>query len=67
MEWVGFRSDSRYPGIANWRDRIEVKPEVPTGKRVVRGTRLAVKPFPKLLALGETESDLLPDPEQLAD
>jgi len=53
--------DSRYPDGMNWRDRIEVNPDVLTGKPVVRGTRLAVELILELLAAGETESDLLSD------
>jgi uncharacterized protein (DUF433 family) len=45
----------------NWRDRIEVNPDVLTGKPVVRGTRLAVELILELLAAGETESKLLSD------
>jgi len=45
----------------NWRDRIEVNPDVLTGKPVVRGTRLAVELILELLAAGETETDLLSD------
>lgn len=43
----------------NWRDRIEVNPDVLVGKPVVRGTRLAVELILELLAAGESESDLL--------
>jgi len=53
--------DSRYSDGMNWRDRIEVNPDVLTGKPVVRGTRLAVELILELLAAGETESDLLSD------
>lgn len=45
----------------NWRDHIEVNPDVLVGKPVVRGTRLAVELILELLAAGETESDLLSD------
>ena len=45
----------------NWRDRIEVNPEVMTGKPVVRGTRLAVELILELLAAGESENQLLAD------
>jgi uncharacterized protein (DUF433 family) len=43
----------------DWRERIEVNPEVLAGKPVVRGTRLAVEFILELLAAGETESDVL--------
>jgi uncharacterized protein (DUF433 family) len=36
----------------NWRDRIEVNPDVLAGKPVVRGTRLAVELILELLAAG---------------
>ena len=52
---------SRYFDGMNWRDRIEVNPDVLTGKPVVRGTRLAVELILELLAAGETERDLLSD------
>ena len=45
----------------SWRDRIEVNPDVLSGKPVVRGTRLAVELILGLLAAGETESDVLAD------
>ena len=43
----------------DWRERIEVNPEVLAGKPAIRGTRLAVEFLLELLASGETESDLL--------
>ncbi len=43
----------------NWRERIEVNPDVLAGKPVVRGTRLAVEFILELLAAGETEADML--------
>jgi uncharacterized protein (DUF433 family) len=43
----------------NWRDRIEVNPDVLVGKPVVRGTRLAVELILELLAAGESENELL--------
>lgn len=49
----------------NWRDHIEVNPDVLVGKPVVRGTRLAVELILELLAAGETESDLLSDYSRL--
>ena len=45
----------------NWRDHIEVNPDVLVGKPVVRGTRIAVELILELLAAGESESDLLSD------
>jgi uncharacterized protein (DUF433 family) len=43
----------------NWRERIEINPEVLAGKPVVRGTRLAVEFILELLAAGQTEADIL--------
>ena len=54
-------TDWRYREVMNWRDRIEVNPEVLIGKSVVRGTRLAVEFILELLAAGESESDLISD------
>ena len=40
-------------------DRIVVDPEVMAGKRVVRGTRLAVELVLDLLAAGQSDNELL--------
>ena len=45
----------------NWRDRIEIEPDVLAGKPVVRGTRLSAELILELLAAGETEEQLLSD------
>ena len=42
-----------------WRDRIEVNPEVLVGKPVVKGTRLAVEFVLELVASGMTEQQIL--------
>ena len=42
-----------------WNDRIDVNPEVLTGKPVVKGTRLAVEFVVDLLAQGWSESEVL--------
>lgn len=43
----------------NWRERIEVDPQVLVGKPVVRGTRLAVELVLELVASGVPESEIL--------
>jgi uncharacterized protein (DUF433 family) len=43
----------------NWRERIEVDPQVLVGKPVVRGTRLAVEFVLELVASGVSESEIL--------
>jgi uncharacterized protein (DUF433 family) len=43
----------------DWRERIEVKPEVLVGKPVVRGTRIAVEFVIGLLARGWSEEEIL--------
>jgi uncharacterized protein (DUF433 family) len=48
-----------YAPVMNWRERIEVNPEVLAGKPVVRGTRLAVEFVLELMAAGETETGIL--------
>ena len=42
-----------------WQDRIELNPEVLTGKPVVKGTRLAVEFIVDLLAQGWTEDAIV--------
>jgi len=46
-------------GKDNWKDRIEVNPDVMVGKPVVRGTRLTVEFVVGLLAQGWPESEVL--------
>ena len=43
----------------DWQERIEINPEVLTGKPVVKGTRLAVEFIVDLLAQGWTEGAIL--------
>lgn len=43
----------------NWRERIEIDPEILVGKPVVKGTRLAVEFVIDLLAQGWTEAEIL--------
>jgi uncharacterized protein (DUF433 family) len=43
----------------NWQERIEVNPEILAGKRVVKGTRLAVEFVIGLLAQGWPETEVL--------
>jgi len=40
-------------------DRIELNPEVLTGKPVIRGTRLAVEFILELLAGGQSEDEII--------
>ena len=42
-----------------WTERIIVNPEVMAGKPVIRGTPLAVEFVLELLAVGQSESDIL--------
>jgi uncharacterized protein (DUF433 family) len=50
----------------DWRQRIELKPEVLAGKPVVKGTRLAVEFIVDLLAQGWTEDAILENYPTLA-
>jgi uncharacterized protein (DUF433 family) len=43
----------------DWRERIDIDPEVLVGKPVVKGTRLAVEFIIDLLAQGWTDRDIL--------
>jgi uncharacterized protein (DUF433 family) len=43
----------------NWRDYIEIRPDVMMGKPVVKGTRLTVELILERLGAGASESDLL--------
>ena len=45
--------------ITNWRDHIEVNPDILVGKPIIKGTRLAVAFIIELLANGWSESDIL--------
>ncbi len=45
--------------IKDWKDRIDLNPEVLAGKPVVKGTRLAVEFIIDLLAQGWTEEAIL--------
>jgi uncharacterized protein (DUF433 family) len=44
---------------AAWQDRIELNPEVLTGKPIVRGTRLAVEYVLDMIASGVAEEEVL--------
>lgn len=48
-----------------WEERIELRPDVLTGKPVVKGTRLAVEFIVELLADGWTEEAILEEYEGL--
>lgn len=43
----------------DWRERIEIRPEVAAGKPVIKGTRLSVEFIITLLAQGKSEQDVL--------
>jgi uncharacterized protein (DUF433 family) len=43
----------------DWKDRIEINPEVLVGKPVVKGTRLAVEFVLELIATGNSEQEIL--------
>jgi uncharacterized protein (DUF433 family) len=43
----------------NWRDHIELNPEVLVGKPVLKGTRLAVEFILEMLAEGVSEQEIL--------
>ena len=43
----------------NWKDRIDIDPEIFVGKPVIKGTRLAVEFIIDLLAQGWVEKDIL--------
>lgn len=43
----------------HWRERIESRPEVVTGKPVIKGTRITVELVLEHLASGATEAYLL--------
>jgi uncharacterized protein (DUF433 family) len=48
-----------------WEDRIELKPQVLSGKPVIKGTRISVEHVIKLLADGWSEADVLRSYPQL--
>jgi len=43
----------------SWPERIVIDPEILAGKPVIRGTRLAVEFILDLLAVGQSEDDIL--------
>jgi len=43
----------------DWREHIELNPEVLVGKPVIKGTRLAVEFVLDLIATGVAEADIL--------
>jgi uncharacterized protein (DUF433 family) len=43
----------------NWRERVELNPQVLLGKPVIKGTRIAVELIIELLAEGWTEKQIL--------
>jgi len=43
----------------NWRDRIEISPEVLVGKPAVKGTRLSVELVLEMVAAGVPETEIL--------
>jgi uncharacterized protein (DUF433 family) len=43
----------------DWRERIIIDPEIPVGKPVIKGTRLAVEFIIDLMAQGWAEADIL--------
>ncbi len=49
----------------DWRDRIELNPEVLVGKPVIKGTRIAVEFIIDLLGQGWTEAQILDNYPQL--
>lgn len=42
-----------------WKERIEINPEILVGKPVIKGTRLAVEFIIDLLAQGWSEGDII--------
>ena len=42
-----------------WKERIEINPEILVGKPVIKGTRLAVEFIIDLLAQGWSEADII--------
>jgi uncharacterized protein (DUF433 family) len=44
--------------MVNWRERIEINPDVMTGKPVIKGTRLTVDHVIELLAEGWTAAQI---------
>jgi uncharacterized protein (DUF433 family) len=49
----------------DWRDRVELNPEVLVGKPVIKGTRIAVEFIIDLLGQGWTEAQILDNYPQL--
>lgn len=51
----------------NWQDRIVIDPGVPTGKPVIKGTRMALEFVIELLAEKWTHEQILKNYPQLAE
>ncbi|QEG32746.1 DUF433 domain-containing protein [Bythopirellula goksoeyrii] len=49
----------------NWQDRIEIAPNVLTGKPIIKGTRIAVEFVVDLLARGWSQEDILEEYDHL--
>lgn len=45
--------------MVDWQKRIEINPAIPTGKPLIRGTRLAVEFIIDLMAQGWREEEIL--------
>ncbi len=45
--------------MVNWRERIEINPDVMTGKPIIKGTRLSVDHVLELLAEGWTTDQII--------
>ena len=43
----------------NWQERIVIDPDLPVGKPIVKGTRLAVEFIIDVLAQGWSESEIM--------
>ena len=48
-----------YAPRMDWREHIELRPEVLVGKPVLRGTRLSVEHVLEMIAAGVTEEQML--------
>jgi uncharacterized protein (DUF433 family) len=51
----------------NWQERIVIDPDLPVGKPIVKGTRLAVEFIIDVLAQGWSESEIMRNYPGLAD
>jgi len=49
----------------NWQERIEIAPNVLTGKPIIKGTRIAVEFVVDLLARGWSQEDILKEYDHL--